>query len=146
MDKELNIFRYIGYNNPEQAYNLLSKAGYRDIQKNREYVSALLAHFVNQGKDDAFKQMMLIHPDREAFMETCLPAVNGKKADGILDPTGEFISCNGGKDCASCQYKSADSGVTEPKLSEKTINLLIIGGSVVLGATLLTLIIVNVRK
>jgi hypothetical protein len=141
--KELNIFRYIGYNNPEQAYNLLSQAGYTDIQKNKEYVSALLAHYVNQGKDQALKQMMLIHPDREIFLETCQPA-SIKKIDGVLDPSGEFLSCNG--NCAGCQYKSADSGVEEPKLSEKTINLLIIGGSFVLGATLLTLIIVNVRK
>jgi hypothetical protein len=139
MIQKINIFRYIGYNKPEEAYNLLRNAGYVDIQQNREYVSALLAHYVNKKGEVALKEVLQIHPDIEIISD--MFKMNGKKsATGVKEPNGHFINSDD-------NYKQADGNdAKEVKLSEKSINLLIVGGSVVLGTTLLALIITNIVK
>lgn len=141
MIQKINIFRYIGYNNPESAYAILKKAGYTDIPKDREYVSALLAHYVNENGETALREILQIHPDIEVISD--MLKLNGKKpATGIPEPNGDFInSISDGK------FKKADgNSATGVGLSEKSINLLIVGGSLVLGTTLLALIITNIVK
>lgn len=134
---KINIFRYIGHNNPKGAYEMLIKAGYENIKKDREYVSALLAHYVANEGEKALAQIMLIHPDKEAIESLNIKKVTGEKGNG------DFLNFN-----EDCPFKSADGdeATSKPQLSEKTINMLIIGGSVVLASTLLALIITNIQK
>jgi hypothetical protein len=147
MIQKVNIFRHIGYNNPQAAYELLEKAGYTDLKKDREYISALLAHYVANGGDKALTEVMSIHPDREAIISSS----EGNKITGIKEENGNYLSCAG--NCGNCPLKkSADGAATKTdntensKISERTINLLIIGGSTVLATTLIALIISNARR
>lgn len=136
---EINVFRYIAYNKPQAVYDILQKAGYTDIKRDKEYIASLLAHYVNREKDAALKEMMSVHPDKETLLELC-----SKPATGIHEETG-FLNSQG---CENCKFKNADAeqGQKSFQISERTINLLIIGGSTVLGASLLALIITNALK
>jgi hypothetical protein len=91
---------------------------------------------VTRKKADALNEIMNIHPDKEMILSTVQ-----KEATGIKEPNGSFINCSDlSKICADATTNNKN------QVSEKTINYLIIGGSVVLGTTLLTLIIISLRR
>lgn len=141
MKQKPNIFRYVSCNNPQAVYNLLVKAGYENVPKDKEVIAQLLAEYVLAKGDDGLKQLLLIHPDREALLATLPATMTGEPGNG------GFLNCLGKPQNGSgCPFSSADATEDKKGISEKTINYLIIGGSAVLTATLLTLIIVNIVK
>jgi hypothetical protein len=142
MIQKRNVYQYISCHNPQAVYDLLVRAGYQNVPKDKQVIAQLLAEFVLSNGEAGLKEMMLIHPDREMILAT-FP----KNATGIKEENGEFISCKGKlMNCDGCPFKSADAEPEKKQISEKTINILIISGTVILGSVLLTLIITNVRN
>jgi hypothetical protein len=141
MKKEMNIFRYVTYSNPDAARNLLLANGFDNVPKNYEEVSRLLAQYYVQNKEDGLKNILLIHPDYEVIKSLC----KNKSVTGIKEENGDFLSCAG---CPMMKAKlSADAAQPENKgMSEKLTNALIIGGSVVLATVLGAIIITSVRN
>jgi len=145
MKKQINIFRYVTYGNPDAARSLLLKNGFDNVPKNYEEVSRLLAEYLSRDEEKAFAQLLSIHPDLDAFKDYLK---GSRTATGVKEENGEFLNCS------ACVAKlSADAASINPiqknGISEKVTNALIIGGSVVLASIMVTIIIttaINAKK
>jgi hypothetical protein len=118
---KINLINYIAYRVPRQAYRLLRENRYYKIPRNRRAIAKYLADFVNSDKEKALLAIAKIHPDRELILKSIEAEKIEKKSE------------------ASEQLQAAGEG----KLGEKSINLLIVAGSVVVAIALVTIIVTH---
>ena len=99
---------------------LIHDEGYAHKPRTPEEGAAMLADIVKEGKEEGLMKIAEIHPDRDLLL--------GKTSPGIDFPTSQSML-------------KAEGDPESNKLSENTMNLMIIAGSAVLGITLITLIV-----
>jgi hypothetical protein len=64
---KIKIMDYIAYNNPKQANDLLERYGYAP-SGNRDDISASLKAIVDKDREDALRELALIHPDKDLIL------------------------------------------------------------------------------
>ena len=64
----MNVYTYIVECNPNEAYEICKKYGFFNIQSTEEMAKCLETIIANEG-EDAFKEMMELHPDKEVIVE-----------------------------------------------------------------------------
>lgn len=125
---KITLFKYIADCNPQEAYDLMLKEGYKLQHGDKVQLETALANFVNKNGEEGLETLKSVHPDKELFEN--------------VEPLQPIISS-----CDGCALKSADA--TKPEtgkkfnLSEKTINVMIISGAAVF---VLTSLVILIRK
>lgn len=74
----MNLYSYIAQSNPDGCYEICKKYGFFQIADVRE-MSDVLQTIVGMGNEDAFKDVMDLHPDKEVILE-----LFEKKSDGAM--------------------------------------------------------------
>jgi hypothetical protein len=120
----MNVYQYIAENNPDAAYEVCKSYGYHDINT-LEDLSHCLEMCVGNNGQEAFKNIMDLHPDKDALVE--LFTVNNINQQPMEVIVKETIP-------TTAVVKNADGGGTT--LVNKT-NLYILGGAALIAFTIL---------
>lgn len=122
----MNVYQYIAYNNPDAAFEVCKGYGYHDINTLEDLSHCLEMCVANNGKD-AFKNIMDLHPDKDALVElfTVVNNINQQPMEVIVKETIVPSTAS--------VVKNADGGTT---LVNKT-NLYILGGAALIAFTIL---------
>ena len=64
----MNVYTYIVECSPNEAYEICKKYWFFNIQSTEEMAKCLETIIANEG-EDAFKEMMELHPDKEVIVE-----------------------------------------------------------------------------
>ena len=121
----MNVYQYIANNNPDAAYEVCKSYGYHDINT-LEDLSHCLEMCVGNNGQEAFKNIMDLHPDKDALVE--LFTVNNINQQPMEVIVKETIPTTANV------VKNADGGGTT--LVNKT-NLYILGGAALIAFTIL---------
>jgi hypothetical protein len=124
----LNVYQYIANNNPDAAYEVCKSYGYQNINNLDDLSHCLEMCVANDGKE-AFKNIMELHPDKDALVE--LFTVNNINQEPLREViVKETIP----PPTAVTVVKNADGGGSS--LVNKT-NLYILGGAALIAFTIL---------
>ena len=123
----MNVYQYIANNNPDAAYEVCKGYGYHDINTLDDLSQSLEICVANNGQE-AFKNIMELHPDKDALVE--LFSVNNINQQ----PLQEVIVKPIPPPTAVTVVKNADGGGSS--LVNKT-NLYILGGAALIAFTIL---------
>lgn len=124
--QKLDLYTYVSINNPIGTKELAEKEGYKFVPKNAMQGAMILSDIAYNDKEQGLMKIAMIHPDRELILKS---ANNTNK--NMSDAQANFLNAE----------SSVNQTVDNKKgISEKTMNLLIISGSVILGITLITII------
>lgn len=74
----MNVYSYIAESNPDGCYEICKKYGFFQVADVRE-MSDVLQTIVGMENEDAFKDVMDLHPDKEVILE-----LFEKKSDGAM--------------------------------------------------------------
>ncbi len=154
--KSVNVFYYIVDKNLENSVKLLKSLGYPDPKaKNKNdlklKVAAYLADFYKRNKNnpDTIVSLASIHPDVEIIEKALL--IKKSKEPKSTDTNTKDTQADGmWANCSACGLLGADAAKTpaQPasKLNNQHINMIIIGGSVILITGLIATIYFSNKK
>ena len=121
----MNVYQYIANNNPDAAYEVCKSYGYHDINTLDDLSQSLEICVANNGQE-AFKNIMELHPDKDALVELfSVNNINQQPLQEVL--LKEAIMP------MPPSVKNADGGSS---LVNKT-NLYILGGAALIAFTIL---------
>jgi len=121
----MNVYQYIANNNPDAAYEVCKSYGYHDINTLEDLSHSLEICVANNGQE-AFKNIMELHPDKDALVE--LFSVNNINQQ----PLQEVLL----KEAIMPMPPSVKNADGETSLVNKT-NLYILGGAALIAFTIL---------
>jgi len=121
----MNVYQYIANNNPDAAYEVCKSYGYHDINTLEDLSHCLEMCVANNGQE-ALKNIMELHPDKDALVE--LFTVNNINQQ----PLQEVIV----KEAIMPMPPSVKNADGETSLVNKT-NLYILGGAALIAFTIL---------
>ena len=142
----MNIYYYIAQHNPDACLRFCHNYGYMNREINSiEELSAIMEQVVAAEGEEAFTELLKLHPDKGVIMET----FSGRKLalgyDGSLDamPMNYIAPHRKGCDCNNCYNKeksfSAD-GSSNTKLlgTSSQTNAFIIAAALLLSVAIIT--------
>lgn len=147
----VNLYTYVSKCKPSEVDSILKKAGYKKRPRNLKERSFMLSHLVKEDKESALMDIAKIHPDRELILK-----------DMEVNSVG--FDCSVEKEEAPKDLKSdiemknaSGTFIPEPKqnfvddekkqgLSDKTVNMLIVSGSVIFISAIMGLTIASLRS
>jgi hypothetical protein len=69
----MNVYQYITQSSPNETYAICQKYGYIEVSDLDE-MAEIIANIVSEFGEDAFKEVMSIHPDKQIILELYQPA------------------------------------------------------------------------
>jgi len=100
MKKPVPIEVYLAFNCPNQAQDLLMSNGIKPARNRKELVRKLNSYIVD-GKENALKQLVEIHPDKDLILAYGTKTETSSSACGCSSADGGASACN----CDSCKSK-----------------------------------------
>jgi hypothetical protein len=125
---EPNFYMYCAFFNPQGVKQLAKEEGYKNPPQNYIQGAEVLSDIVKNDKEEGLKKIASIHPDRELIIGTVKtkPVTNPD-----INQAGQIFADGTGQETTS----------DKKTFTEKTINTMIIGGAVVLGLALMSIIL-----
>jgi hypothetical protein len=121
----MNVYQYIANNNPDAAYEVCKSYGYHDINTLDDLSQSLEICVANNGQD-ALKNIMELHPDKDALVELfSVKNINQQPLQEVLL-----------KEAIMPMPPSVKNADGEGSLVNKT-NLYILGGAALIAFTIL---------
>lgn len=139
----MNVYQYIAENNPDAAYEICKKYGYFDVQSIEELGNNLQAIVAEQG-EDAFQEVLDIHPEKDVILEL----FNKKKVEE--KPDLEFLvkkivqqdrEMERNRDCSCMKNADGASNVvaTAPSPIVNQTNTYILVGALIVSIAILSM-------
>jgi hypothetical protein len=124
----MNVYQYIAQSNPNETYAICQKYGYVEVSDLDE-MSEIVANIVSEFGEDALKEVMSIHPDKEILIELYQPSYplqyfNGAK--NISEPSSVQFNNNPIRE----KYFNAE-GQSPNKLVSQTNMYILVGALIV---------------
>jgi hypothetical protein len=138
----MNIYEYIAHSNPDACLNFCQNYGYvhRDINSIEELVDCMREVIAAEG-ETAFTELLKIHPDRGAIMETFSGRRMALGYDGSIDAMPINYVAPHKRDCqCGCNMKSFNADASTPKSSGSSTqtNTFIIAAALLLSVAIIS--------
>lgn len=152
--KNVNVFYYIAEKNLDNSIKLLKELGYpKPVYKDNDELKLKVAGYLadywkkNKTNPDTILSFINIHPDTAMIEKGLLIKSSraGKKEEPKTDSTSNSASADSQwSNCSACGLL-ADGNAAQPasKLTNQQINMIIVGGSLVLLTSLVAIMVLN---
>lgn len=150
----INLYTYVSKCSPEDVDVILRKAGYKKRPRNLKERSIMLSHLVKEDKESALMDIAKIHPDRELILKDievnqisfdCNEGKEDEKVKSDRDLKTDIEM----KNAAGTFIPNKNNFVDDEQkqgLSDKTVNMLIVSGSVIFISAIMGLTIASLRS
>lgn len=93
----MNVYSYIAESNPQGCFEICKKYGFFQVADVKE-MSDVLQTIVGMENEDAFKDVMDLHPDKAVILELFEKKIDGPMTKQECDDlSGVMLNANGGR-------------------------------------------------
>jgi hypothetical protein len=145
----MNVFEYIAISKPSESFQYCQKYGIMEVEESE--LSEAIAHIVASEGENAFKELLTLHPDLEIILEVYQPkrplqSFNGKQGEVLVPKpdVGVPIKIVGtensnfqNSNLLAQKYFNAEGNSTGSKLVNQT-NFFILAGALIVSLAIIS--------